>query len=254
MKQRNINHTPVIMRPSNSSGRPSSDIKSSPDLLQQAKTELSELKRALAASQQQSQNTCRQIDALAKTNACLREELIGLAHKVAEARHLAYYDELTGLPTRRLLLDRLNQAMVQAARQQKQVALLLLDLDEFKEINKKFGQAVGDKILRQVAKRLIACIRSTDTACRYEGDEFVIMLPEIDVMESATEMAEKIRARLAAPYVVNDQVMTVTASTGMAVYRGDEQNYIDLIKQADVAMCLAMVHINAPSSQQAMQN
>jgi GGDEF domain-containing protein len=174
MKQRNVNLAPEIMRPSNSSGRPS-DIKPSPDRLQQAKTEITELKQALAASQQQSQSTCRQIDALAKTNACLREELIGLAHKVAEARHLAYYDELTGLPTRRLLLDRLNQAMVQAARQQKQVALLLLDLDGFKEINKKFGQAVGDKILRQVAKRLIACIRSTDTACRYEGDEFVIM-------------------------------------------------------------------------------
>ena len=80
------------------------------------------------------------------------------------------------------------------------------------------------------------------------------MLPEIDVKESATEMAEKIRVRLAAPNVVNDQVMTVTASTGMAVYRGDEQNYIDLIKQADLAMCLAKVHINAPTSQQAMQN
>lgn len=80
------------------------------------------------------------------------------------------------------------------------------------------------------------------------------MLPEIDARESATEMAEKIRARLAAPYVVNEQAMTVTASTGMAVYRGDEQSYIDLIKQADVAMCLAKVRVNSPSFQQVMQN
>ncbi|MCR4346435.1 MAG: GGDEF domain-containing protein [Sulfuricaulis sp.] len=254
MRQQRVNHVPEGITP-NDSRRPSpSGLKPSPDWPHQAISELTELKRSLAASQQQSESTHRQIEALAKTNACLREELIGLAHKVAEARHCAYHDELTGLPSRRLLLDRLNQAMVQAARQQKQVALILLDLDGFKEINEKYGQAAGDKILRQVAQRLVACIRSTDTACRYEGDEFVIMLPEIDARESAAEMAEKIRARLAPPYVVNEQSMTVTASTGMAVYRGDGQSYIDLIKQADVAMCLAKVHVNSPSFQQVMQN
>lgn len=254
MKQRSVNHVPEVRAPDNSSSRPPSSARPAPDLLRQAISEVTGLKLALATTQQQSESARQQIEALAKTNACLREELIGLAHKVAAARHFAYHDELTGLPTRRLLLDRLNQAMVQAARQQKQVALLLLDLDGFKAINERFGQAVGDKILRQVAQRLTACIRSTDTACRYEGDEFVIMLPEIDAMESATEMAEKIRARLAAPYVVNEQAMTVTASTGMAVYRGGEQSYIDLIKQADVAMCLAKVHVNSPSFQQVMQN
>ncbi len=214
--------------------------------------ELAQAKQALANSQEEIENERQRIEALARTNAALREELILLAHKIAAARHFAYHDELTGLPTRSLLLDRLNQAMLHAARQQTQVALLLLNLDSLKEINERFGQAAGDKILRQVASRISACIRNTDTACRYENDEFVIMLPEIDAKESPTEMAQKIRARLAAPYVVNDQVMTVTATIGMAVYRGDEQNYLDLIKQADIAMSLAKVHINSPSLQQVM--
>lgn len=254
MKQRSVNHVPEVMAPSGLCCSPPAGVKPAPDRLQQTISELTELKLALVASQQQSESARRQIAALAETNACLRGELIGLAHKVAEARHFAYHDELTGLPTRHLLLDRLNQAMVQAARQQKQVALLLLDLDGFKDNNERFGQAAGDKILRQVAKRLTACIRSTDTACRYDGDEFVIMLPEIDAKDAAPAMAEKIRTRLAAPYVVNDQVMTVTASIGMAIYRGDEQSYTDLIKQAGVAMCLAKVPVHSHSFQQVMQN
>lgn len=254
MKPRSLNHTPEAMTPSDPNSRSPASVKLAPDRIQEAISELTQLKQTLAVSQQQSQGMQRQIEALAETNARLREELIGLAHKVAEARHFAYHDEPTGLPTRSLLLDRLNQAMLQAARQQKQVALLLLDLDGFKDINEKFGQAAGNKILMQVAKRLTACIRSTDTACRYEADEFVIMLPEIDAKESATEMAEKIRARLAAPYVVNDQVMTITANIGMAVYRGDEQSYIDLIKQADAAMCLAKLPVNSPAFQQGLQN
>lgn len=214
--------------------------------------ELAELKQILAASQEELESSRRQIEALAQTNVELRQELITLAHKIAEARHTAYQDELTGLPARRLLLDRLNQAMLQASRQHKQVALLSLDLDGLKEIVKKFGQTTGDKILQQVATRLTACIRSTDTACRYEGNEFIIMLPEIDAKESPNEMAEKIRARLGVPYIVNDQVITVSASIGMAVYRGGDQNYcdlFDLIKQADVSLHLAKVHVTTPALQ-----
>lgn len=218
--------------------------------------ELDELRSAFAASQEELESSRRQIEALAQTNVELRQELIVLAHKIAEARHTAYQDELTGLPARRLLLDRLNQAMVQASRQNKQVALLSLDLDGLKETVKKFGQATGDKILQQVATRLTACIRSTDTACRYEGNEFVIMLPEIDAKETPHEMVEKIRARLGVPYIVNDQVITVSASIGMAVYRGGDQNYcdlFDLIKQADVSLHLAKMHIHYPPLQ-LMQN
>lgn len=206
-------------------------------------TEWARKKRA--AHHQEVENAERKIEALARTNAALREELILMARKLAEARHSAYHDELTGLPARSLFLDRLNQAMLHATRQRTQVALLLFHLDSFKEINEKFGQAAGDNILRQVAARISACIRNTDTACRYEADEFVIMLPEIDAAENSTDMAQKIRARLAAPYVVNDQIMTVTASLGMAIYRGDEQNCLDLIKQADVALSLAKVNVDS---------
>ena len=203
-------------------------------------TEMAQIKRAA-----NTENPEQELAALARANAALREELILMAHKLAEARHSAYHDELTGLPARSLFLDRLNQAMLHATRQRTQVALLLFHLDSFKEINEKFGQAAGDNILRQVAARISACIRNTDTACRYEADEFVIMLPEIDAAENSTDMAQKIRARLAAPYVVNDQIMTVTASLGMAIYRGDEQNCLDLIKQADVALSLAKVNVDS---------
>lgn len=246
MKKRNISDVPGVTAPSDSSSSPPSGVTPAADRLQQAISELTKLKLALAARRHPSKHARRQIDALTDGNACLRGELTRLTqHNVADARHFAYHDELTGLPTRRLLLDRLNQAIVQAARQQKQVALLLLDLDGFKDINERFEQAVRDRILRQMAKRLTACIRSTDTACRYEGNEFVIMLPAIGARESATEIAEKIRARLAASHVATDQVMTVRASIGMTVYQGDEQDYTHLTKQAAVAMCLAEAHISS---------
>jgi len=173
--------------------------------------------------------------------------LIRLAQRVAQARHFAYHDELTGLPNRSLLLDRLRQAVAQASRQHKQVALLFLDLDGFKGVNDRFGHAAGDTLLQQVAERLAACIRGGDTACRYGGDEFVIMLPEIDGAESAAAVAQKIHGHLAAPYVVDGQAITVTASIGAAVYPADGKDCSELIKQADIAMYLAKVHSSPPT-------
>lgn len=210
-----------------------------PVRLQQAISERAELQSALATSQQQLQAAREQIEALAKTNSRFRQRLTRLAQKTAEARHFAYHDELTGLPNRSLLLDRLKQAMVQAERQHKQVALLLLDLDGFKDVNDEFGHAAGDKLLQQVAERLAACVRGGDTVCRYGGDEFVVMLPEIDGQETAEAVAEKIRSNLAAPYVLDGNAIAITASVGVAMYRGDEQHHSDLIKQADIAMYLA---------------
>ena len=119
-----------------------------------------------------------------------------LAQAVAQARRFSHYDQLTGLPNRTLLLDRFNQAAARAARQRKQVALLFLDLDGFKSINDMLGHAAGDRLLQQVAARLTASIRTSDTACRYGGDEFVVLLPELECGESAVAACEKIRAHL----------------------------------------------------------
>src|ERR1700756_1647387 len=112
----------------------------------------------------------RTAEMLAESNARLLRRVAQLECEVAQAHHFAYHDELTGLPNRALLLDRLNQALVRAKRQRKQLALLLLDLDEFKEINDRLGHVAGDKLLREVAERLSSCIRGSDTACRYGGD------------------------------------------------------------------------------------
>ena len=126
--------------------------------------------------------------------------------------------------------------MALSDRQHKQLALLFIDLDKFKNVNDRLGHVAWYKLLQQVAGRLSDCIRSCDTACRYGGDEFVIMLPEIEGQESLTSIIDKIRAHLAAPYVVDGNVMTVTASIGTAIYRSSGQKFNDFIKQADIAM------------------
>jgi diguanylate cyclase (GGDEF)-like protein len=146
-----------------------------------------------------------------------------------------------------LLLDRFNQAVAQGARQGRQVALLFLDLDGFKNVNDRFGHAAGDKLLQQVAGRLAACIRAGDTACRYGGDEFVIMLPEVAGEVSAATVAEKIRLHLTAPYVVDGGTIAVPASIGTAVYPVDGHDYGDLLQQSDIGMYRAKARSSATS-------
>jgi diguanylate cyclase (GGDEF)-like protein len=159
-----------------------------------------------------------------------------LAQEVARARQFAHHDGLTGLPNRHLLLDRYNQAVAAAARQHRQVALLFLDLDGFKTVNDTYGHAAGDRVLQQVAARLRACIRTSDTACRYGGDEFVILLPQYEGRESAVAVAEKVCAHLAAPYAVGGTAISVTASIGMSTYPIDGHEYGDLMQVTDRAM------------------
>jgi diguanylate cyclase (GGDEF)-like protein len=217
-----------------------------PFRLQQALAELEELKRALATSEEESNAARQKVDVFKDTISSLRKKVIRLEKEVAQVYHFAYHDELTGLPNRSLLRDRLNQAIVQAARQQKQVGLLLLDLDGFKSVNDKLGNATGDKLLQRVAERLLGSIRGADTACRYGGDEFVILLPEVDGEKSAAEVAQKLRAHLAKPYVVEEHSIAVTASIGVAVYPSDGSSQNDLLRRADFAMYLAKAHNNSP--------
>ena len=177
--------------------------------------------------------TQQQIKILADSNACLRRNLIRFSQGLKQVGQLAYHDDLTGLPNRYLMLDRLQQAMQQAARQKKQVLLLLIDLDRFKAINDELGYSAGDSLLQQMALRLTSRIRGADTACRYGGDEFVIMMPEIESPESAVAAVVKIREQLEAPYVVDGQTIQITASVGAALYRGDNQTIDSLVRQAE---------------------
>ncbi len=214
-------------------------VDTGPLRLHQAIAQAEELERALASSQQESAAARQQVARLTEANARLTALAAQREQEVEKMRYSAYHDELTGLPNRTLLLDRLNQALARAKRQHKQLALLLLDLDGFKDVNDRLGHAAGDKLLQRVAERLLSCVRGGDTACRYGGDEFVLLLPEVDDGKHALDVAHKIRARLAKPYVVDDYPIAVTASVGVAVYPVDGMNRSDLIKQADIAMYLA---------------
>ena len=219
-------------------------VYAAPYQLQCALAEIKVLKRTLAASQDESGAARQQIDVFMETISRLRQKVMRLEQEAAQLHHFAYHDELTGLPNRSLLMDRLNQAIVQAARQQKQVGVLLLDLDGFKSVNDKFGHETGDILLQRVAERLLCCIRGADTACRYGGDEFVVLLPEVDGEKSAAEVAQKISLNLATPYAVDGHSISMTASIGIAVYPGDGSTQNDLIRRADIAMYLAKAHNN----------
>jgi diguanylate cyclase len=223
-------------RPShNSLGQPNLE---NPDQAQSASVtaELEILKQALAETKAHEKIRLQQIETLIERNLALTQALTLLTQKESKARHIAYHDELTGLPNRRLLQDRLKQAVAQAARQNKQVVVMLLDLDGFKSINDRLGHPVGDHLLQQVAKRLTGCVRMADTVCRYGGDEFVVMLPEFEDGDTAAAVAEKIRIQLEMPYVLDGELVTVRASIGVAEYPCDGSNYRALIKQADIAM------------------
>ncbi|MBC7984407.1 MAG: GGDEF domain-containing protein [Candidatus Obscuribacterales bacterium] len=176
-----------------------------------------------------------QMHALTDDNLRLKRKLMRLSKQAARARHLAYHDALTGLPNRSLLWNRMKQAHQQAVRDKKQVALLFLDLDDFKFVNDRFGHAAGDHLLKQVAKRLTSSIRGGDTACRYGGDEFIVMLPSVVDEHSVFAAANKLRELLTPPYSIGDRLIAVNVSIGLALC-GAQDNYEELIKQADLAM------------------
>lgn len=201
-----------------------------------ALSELAEVKRALTLNRQETQAAREQVPVLTELNSRLNQELIELAQREAQVRDFAYHDELTGLPNRRLLLDRLKQAVAQAARQHKQVVLLLLDLDGFKSVNDRLGHAAGDELLQAVAGRLTDCIRGADTACRYGGDEFLIMLPEVDNPGMAAAVRAKLNLALSEPYIIDGCQVRMTVSLGGVVYPTDERTEEALIRRADDAL------------------
>jgi len=148
----------------------------------------------------------------------------------------ANHDLLTGIPNRYLLLDRLEQALAAARREGHIVAVLLLDLDNFKIINDTYGHAVGDQLLKSVANRLKSIVRSGDTIARLGGDEFVIVLTRIDKIENVVLVAEHLLSHFSTPFVVDDNEFFVSPSIGLALYPNDDDSAAALITKADTAM------------------
>lgn len=150
--------------------------------------------------------------------------------------YMAHHDALTGLPNRRLMQDRLSQAIMQARRNQHHVAVLFLDLDRFKLLNDTLGHDAGDYILKDVARRLAACVRDVDTVSREGGDEFVVVLPDLERPENAQIVADKILREFAKPTEIGGQQIHITTSIGISHYPNDATDASLLLKHADSAM------------------
>jgi diguanylate cyclase (GGDEF)-like protein/PAS domain S-box-containing protein len=164
--------------------------------------------------------------------------------KLAEEQihQLAYFDTLTGLPNRLLLMDRLEMLINQSYREGRQLGVLCLDLDHFKEVNDTLGHAGGDTLLQSVAQRLNACVREGDTVARLGGDEFVIIVTNLsraelgEVAQIAALVAEKIKTTLSNPFLFENNEVLITPSMGIALYPSDADSAADMIKNADAAL------------------
>ncbi|KAF0201116.1 MAG: diguanylate [Gallionellaceae bacterium] len=152
---------------------------------------------------------------------------------------LAHFDQLTGLPNRTLLLDRLNQAIFVSTRASRAISLLFIDLDGFKPVNDTYGHATGDRLLKEVAERLVACLREGDTAARIGGDEFVVILPESN-LDRAVTVADRILGTLRIPYEFGRKnISSISASIGIAEYPTHAGDLNSLLSAADNAMYVA---------------
>ena len=175
----------------------------------------------------------RALDALERMVA---ERTAELQDAQARAQHLADHDPLTGLPNRRLLEDRLRQALALGQRHRSQTAVMFVDLDRFKTINDSLGHAVGDALLREVAGRLVTQLRTGDTICRIGGDEFVVVLPEIKRSSDLAQVAQKVIEQLSQPVTIEERELVVTPSIGISVFPDDGRDAETLIRNADAAM------------------
>ncbi|MFH2135535.1 MAG: diguanylate cyclase [Pseudomonadota bacterium] len=193
----------------------------------------------------------------------LQQERAHLQLRIDEAteqlRQLAFFDTLTGLPNRRLLSDRLNQVLAASGRSERYAAVMFMDLDKFKPLNDKYGHSVGDLLLIEAARRIESCLRAVDTVARFGGDEFVVLLNELDEdrdrsVKQAQIVAEKIRTTLSQPYNLlyqpQDQPPLAvshecTVSIGMVLFHGQHANHEQVLARADAAMYQAKESGNA---------
>lgn len=177
-----------------------------------------------------------------------RREVVAVIRDVTEDKqaneriaHMAFYDALTQLPNRRMLLDRLTQAMISSKRNGQQGALIFMDLDRFKALNDTYGHGMGDLLLQQVGQRLKTCVREADTVARLGGDEFVIMVENLgqneeDSLKMAQEISAKIFKALSAPYNLNGLEHVSTPSIGISLFDGHGISTDEVLQQADMAM------------------
>jgi len=173
---------------------------------------------------------------LRDANERLQAEIADRTQAETRAQHLADHDALTGLPNRRLLEDRLTQALALSQRNREQTAVMFVDLDRFKVINDTLGHTAGDAVLKEIAERLVKQLRVVDTICRMGGDEFVVVLPEIKRPSDAANVAAKILETVLQPFMVEGRPLQISASVGISVFPDDGRDAETLIRNADAAM------------------
>ena len=178
-------------------------------------------------------------DEIGKLVLGFNQMLSEIENNQAKLKHQALHDELTGLPNRRLLEDRLEHSVAAAKRRQTMVAVLYLDLDGFKLVNDTLGHSIGDQLLRQVADRMRRRIRAADTLARIGGDEFTVIAPDLHRPQDARVLASDLMAELVEPFHINDHELTLTASVGISIYPEHALEPERLIQQADTAMYVA---------------
>jgi diguanylate cyclase (GGDEF)-like protein/PAS domain S-box-containing protein len=166
----------------------------------------------------------------------IAQDITGRKEAEARIRHMVLHDGLTGLPNRALLKDRLGQAIALACRNRNKVAVLMLDLDRFKNVNDSLGHFAGDRLLEAVSKRLGCCLRESDIVARLGGDEFVIGLPVVVNDEEVELVAEKVMSSLAQPFNIEGHEVPIGVSIGIAQYPADGEDPDALLQTADVAM------------------
>ena len=169
-------------------------------------------------------------------NIAVVEDITERKRMEEKIQQMAYHDSLTGLPNRKLFSDRLGIALAQAQRNQKEVGIAMLDLDNFKGVNDTLGHDAGDLLLKATAERLSAALRKGDTVARFGGDEFVLILPDLGVIEDAIQVAQKIVDSFRKPFLIDTHQLVVTTSIGIAVYPNDGMDEGTLLKNADIAM------------------
>lgn len=174
---------------------------------------------------------------------CISKDITDRKHMENRLEHLAQHDALTDLPNRALFGDRLKNAIAQAKRDNVRLALLSIDLDRFKPVNDNFGHHVGDLLLQAVARRMLDCVRESDSVARIGGDEFIILLPSIEDSDDALRVAEKIHRALAQPFHVNGgSDLDISSCIGVAIYPDHGENDLDLMRNADHCMYEAKLH------------